>query len=147
MRYVAEDGQEAKRLIREYPGWFFKLTRRRIDTFWNGPVDVTSMFEFNDSHLALKTFWYRLISFAGLGGLLLALWRRETYAFMFAGIILLYPMIYYITFPNVRYRPPLEPILLLYGLHLAGAVMGRLRRSRALHKEGRHSPEAVPVAT
>src|SRR4051812_1977797 len=128
MRYVADDGKEAKRLIRKYPGWFFKLVRRRVDTFWNGPTDVTSMFEFNDSHLALKTFWYRLISFAGLGGLLLALWRRESHAFMFAEIVLLYPIIYYITFPNVRYRLPLEPILLLYGLHLASVIWGNLQR-------------------
>src|SRR3954467_5160186 len=119
MRYVAEDGRAAKDLIRKYPGWFLKLTRRRIDAFWNGPTDVTSMFEFNDAHLALKKFLYASLSFAGLGGLLLALWRREVYAPMFAAIVLLYPMIYYITFPNVRYRLPLEPILLLYGLHLA----------------------------
>lgn len=128
MAYVATDGNEAKRLIRKYPGWFFKLTRRRIDTFWNGPTDVTSMFEFNDAHLAFKKFLFRLLSFAGLGGLLLALLRRQAYATMFAGIVLLYPMIYYITFPNVRYRLPLEPILVMYGLYLGNVAIGYLRR-------------------
>jgi hypothetical protein len=125
--YVKADGDAAKSLIRKYPGWFFKLTRRRIDAYWNGPVDVTSMFAFSDEHLALKKFLYRLLSFAGLGGLLLALFRRQTYAYMFAGVVLLYPIIYYITFPNVRYRLPLEPILVMYGLYLASAVIGRSR--------------------
>jgi len=144
MAYVAADGNEAKRLIRRYPAWFWKLTRRRIDAFWNGPTDVTSMFEFNDAHLALKKFLYRCLSFAGLGGLLLALWRRQTYAFMFAGIVLLYPMIYYITFPTVRYRLPLEPILLMYGLYLGSSVIADLRRRLAAHRSAK---AAVPAAT
>jgi len=84
MGYVTADGSEAKRLIRKYPLWFFKLTRRRIDAFWNGPVDVTSMFEFNDAHLAFKKVWYAALSFAGLGGILVALLRRERFAFLFA---------------------------------------------------------------
>jgi len=144
MGYVAADGSEAKRLIRKYPLWFFKLTRRRIDAFWNGPVDVTSMFEFNDAHLAFKKVWYAALSFAGLGGILVALLRRERFAFLFAGIVLLYPMIYYITFPNVRYRLPLEPILLLYGLHLGTVTFGYLRR-RFGSREERTTLSATPA--
>src|SRR5439155_12340880 len=93
--------------------------------------NVTSMFEFNDAHLAFKKVWYATISFAGLGGILVALFRRERCAFLFAGIVLLYPIIYYNTFPNVRYRLPLEPILLMYGLHLVSILVPYLRRRLA----------------
>jgi hypothetical protein len=132
--YVAADAREAKRLIKKYPFWFFKLTRRRVDAFWNGPPDITGMFAFNDAHTLAKKIWYAFVSFAGLGGLLLALLRRQPYATLFAGIVLLYPVIYYITFPNVRYRLPLEPILLMFGLHLGVVVFGYFRRRLSSRK-------------
>jgi 4-amino-4-deoxy-L-arabinose transferase-like glycosyltransferase len=144
--YVTSNGNEAKRLIRKYPAWFFKLTRRRVDAFWNGPTDVTSMFEFNDAHLAFKKFFYAFVSFAGLGGILVALLRRERFAALFAGIILLYPMIYYITFPNVRYRLPLEPILLMYGLYLGATTFGYVRGRLSSRQRRRGYGSSIPSA-
>ena len=85
----------------------------------------------NDAHLAFKKFLYAFVSFAGLGGILVALLRRERFAALFAGIVLLYPVIYYLTFPNVRYRLPLEPILLLYGLHLGTIAFAYVARRQA----------------
>jgi len=46
-------------------------------------------------------------------------------------------MIYYITFPNVRYRLPLEPILLMYGLYLGSLEIAYLRRRLAVVRRGR----------
>ena len=136
--YVADHKAQAMRSIKADPERFFRLVRRRIDAFWNGPLDLGGMFASGPQYLLAKKLWFSSLSLAGLLGILIAWFRRETYAGLFAGIVLVYPMIYYITFPNVRYRLPIEPILLLYALHSL-ALLVRWYRSV------RNTPASVSV--
>ena len=49
--------------------------------------------------------------------------------FLFTTLVLFYPLIYYITFPNDRYHHPIEPELLVL------AVWQLLRPARQLNRE------------
>jgi hypothetical protein len=52
-------------------------------------------------------------------GLVIAFKKRVPEAWLFLGLFLLYPAVYYVVFPHPRYRHPIEPeigILIVYGL-------------------------------
>ena len=50
-------------------------------------------------------------------GLLMVLRRRLRASFIFAVSLLVYPVIYYLTFPHERYRHPIEPLMVLLALY------------------------------
>jgi len=58
-------------------------------------------------------------------GLLLAIKRRIHGVFLFACLMLFYPAVYYITFPQPRYRHPIEPEMLILGVYLVSETRTR----------------------
>jgi len=141
IEYIASHKRLGVAAVKKYPFWFFKLVRRRIDAFWNGPIDLGGILTDSPKYLPAKRFWFSAVGLCGMFGLLVSMFRRERFAFLFGGIVLLYPMVYYITFPHSRYRFPLEPIMLLYGLHLVALVFGYLR-----HRFGSDEERALATA-
>jgi len=79
-------------------------------------------------------------------GILVSLLRREAFAPLFASIVFVYPLVYYITFPHSRYRYPLEPILLMYGLHLGSLAVANVRQWFALMTTAKASVSASTAA-
>ena len=57
-------------------------------------------------------------SLLSIGGLLLAFKRRVHGVFLFATLLLSYPLIYYITVPEPRYRHAIEPELVILAVLL-----------------------------
>jgi len=137
LEYVADHKRQGIAAIKKYPFWFFKLVRRRIDAFWNGPIDLGGIFTADPEYLPAKRIWFSAVSLCGMVGILVSLLRREAFAPLFASIVVVYPLVYYITFPHSRYRYPLEPILLMCGLHLGSLAIAYLRRRLAVVRRGR----------
>jgi len=46
----------------------------------------------------------------------LVLKQKKPGAFLYASLILIYPLVYYITFPHPRYRHPIEPEMMILGV-------------------------------
>ena len=108
--FDAEEGREARRWIAEDPERFLLLSGRRVYLFWFGPDEVgpplfQKIFLFGSSLLAF-------------GGLLLAVKRRIHGVFLFAALMTFFPLIYYVTFPNTRYRHAIEPELIILAVWL-----------------------------
>jgi hypothetical protein len=71
-------------------------------------------------------------SVLSFGGLVLAMRRRVQGVFLFATILASYPLVYYITFPQTRYRHPIEPEMIILSAYLLLSVFAqRLARRRA----------------
>ena len=107
--YVRAREKQAFQFIREYPREFLELTAKRVSYFWDG----SSM----QYAAAIPPYWvpwsYPVVSFLMLPALLIA-HRRHLYAWpMFFGLLLLYPVPYYLTFMQARYRHPIEPLMVL----------------------------------
>jgi len=102
--FNAEQGRLARAWIVENPQRFLGLSCRRFFYFWYGLPEALLGF-FQPLYIAL--------SLLGGAGLLLALWRRVHGAFLFATLLVVYPLVYYITFATDRYRHPIEPELLI----------------------------------
>jgi hypothetical protein len=66
----------------------------------------------------VKNLLFLASSLLSIGGLLLAFKRRVHGVLLFATLLLSYPLIYYITVPEPRYRHPIEPELLILSVFL-----------------------------
>ena len=74
-------------------------------------------------------------SVIALWGLLLALKRRVHGVFLFASLVVFYPLIYYICFPQPRYRHPIDPELLILGVYLFSEARPRTAVSDGAESE------------
>jgi 4-amino-4-deoxy-L-arabinose transferase-like glycosyltransferase len=134
--YVASKKRLALDFVRHYPGEFLHLTLIRMRAFWTGEA-----YQFQ-----LGYAWWRERGFfifsllAGLG-LWLAMRRHVPASGMFLIAGLLYPMPYYLAFPDPRYRHAIEPIMLAAVAYVLVRVLPRLLLSRTLPMQtGRSDP-------
>ncbi len=109
LAYAESCKQMAFGWIRTHPGRFAIISLKRFFYYWNGvprPSDSTLPFDFRTSAFlatSILAFW----------GLARALRQKLPAAWLFAGLILFYPAVYYIVYPHARYRHPIEPELLI----------------------------------
>src|SRR6266404_3978924 len=119
LAYVRQRKQEALEFIQQNPGRFLWLCWRRFIFYWVGtprPAPFAILAGGRNALFALST----LLAWAGLW---LMLRRRIRGAMLFAALMLVYPAVYYITFPHPRYRAPIEPEMLITGLYLLAQVI------------------------
>ena len=107
--YVRSKSQDALATVRQFPWEFVKLTARRTAYFWDGSAI--------GYRTAVAWYWlpgsFAAFSFLTLPAMLVA-HRRRLHAWpLFFACLLLYPLPYYLTYSQVRYRHVLEPLMLL----------------------------------
>jgi hypothetical protein len=112
LQFIAFHKQEAFEFIRQYPREFLDLTLHRAGWFWDG----TSLLYQGREWWSPWEFWP--LSAAGWLGLLFVLTRRPRGWLLFAAALILYPLPYYLAYPNAKYRYAIEPELLLLGCYL-----------------------------
>jgi hypothetical protein len=118
VRYMADKTSEAEAAIAAHPGEFLRLSSVRYLRFWSGTgtEDGSAWFAL---HALLTT------SLGGLG--LVRLWREghSSLAVLFILPLFLFPLPYYVTHAEFRYRLVLDPILTILGSYaLANRVSG-----------------------
>ncbi len=112
--YIAMRKRQALDYIEADYARFAGLCVKRFVYFWAGPPRLAQIWWLaqvkNSLFLAssVLTFW-------GLGR---ALRRRCPGAWLLFWLILFYPAIYYVVFPNQRYRHPIEPVMTILGVYL-----------------------------
>ena len=116
-------GHLARQWIEENPSRFLVLTFRRFVFFWNGLPRLSRLRGLEET----KNSLFLASSVISLWGLLLAVKRRVHGVFLFASLILFYPLVYYISFPHPRYRHPIDPELLILGVYLISETRPRVR--------------------
>jgi len=130
--YVTSAKRESQAFLRRHPDEFAWLSLRRLLWFWNGTYLLYSAttFEFWTPGIVLG---FSLLSFLGL---LLALRRRVNGATLFAMLFIFYPAIYYITYPQGRYRHAIEPLMLLLSAYLIYELSSYLQTRFSPSREG-----------
>jgi hypothetical protein len=100
--YMHEKSVIAREYIAANPGWFLEFTMKRILYFWTGIVRQSA---------TLVVAYISLTSLLGFTGLAM-LWRRNRpLAIYFLLPIMLFPVPYYITHPDFRFRLVIDPVL------------------------------------
>ncbi len=114
LAYIAMREQQALDYIREDYGRFATLCIKRFVYYWAGPPRLAQVWWLaqvkNSLFLASS-----VLMFWGLGR---ALRQRRRGAWLLFWLILFQPAIYYVVFPNQRYRHPIEPAMTILGVYL-----------------------------
>jgi len=144
--YGAEQGRLANQWIQQNPHQFAIVTLRKFIFYWNGLPRLSSTAEWMRQHpdrWASRTFWHLIFDSIGtpresviqaleqvrtslflatsllaFGGLYFAVRNRVHGVFLFASLLLFYPLVYYVSFPHPRYRHPIDPMLLMLAVYL-----------------------------
>jgi 4-amino-4-deoxy-L-arabinose transferase-like glycosyltransferase len=112
--FMEEEMRKATSFVVAHPGVELKLTGLRIVAFWMGTAAPLQDFLETDSILIKVIFVCNFL--AGVGALLgiAALYRqRSTFAFPIAVFPVVFPVLYYVTHTSLRYRHPIDPVVLL----------------------------------
>jgi ABC-type spermidine/putrescine transport system permease subunit I len=121
--FAAEQGRLAKQWVEQHPAKFMVITFRRFVFFWAGLPRVSTI----EGLAEAKNFLFLSTSLLALGGLCFA-WKHRIHGiFLFATLLISYPLAYYITFPQPRYRHPIEPQLLILAVYLVTEAKPRSR--------------------
>jgi hypothetical protein len=101
--YMGNKSALAKIYIRAHPAEFLRLSATRVIRFWTGAGSAV-----NSGLVVLHAV---LTSLLGLLGLATLFGRRRAAAMLFLLPILVFPLPYYITHPDFRFRLLLDPLL------------------------------------
>ena len=139
--YMAEKEQEALRFMRTHPAETLQLMFRRFVDNWlaitESPADTWS-----SSPLYVKAFFAMnfLLSFFTLLGVLFAYRARPLEAFPYAMVILIFPLVFYLTHSSLRYRFPMDPIMMVLAAYGVGYPI-----SQWLERAGPQPDAATPA--
>jgi 4-amino-4-deoxy-L-arabinose transferase-like glycosyltransferase len=113
-RFMEEKWTEALRFMRTHPTLEVNLFLERFVAFWAGIDSPLERFRkaesMSDRALLLANF---LVPLGTLVGLFVIWIKRRRYAFPLSAFPVVFPWVYYLTQPYVRYRQPIDPILML----------------------------------
>jgi 4-amino-4-deoxy-L-arabinose transferase-like glycosyltransferase len=121
--FDAQQARLAKEWMAQHPRDFLVLSFRRFIYFWAGiPREGLEQ---------VKNLLFLASSLLALTGLVLAIKRRVHGVFLFATLLLAYPLVYYITFPTPRYRHAIDPELVILAVFALWSLFVRLWPRRA----------------
>ncbi len=109
--YMASRGQIATGIISRHPAHYLFLSAQRAWFFWTG--DWAHFNRFVGRAMVFRFGLYAVLSALGIAGLFVAIRKRLPCATLYAIPLLVYPMIYYFTQVQARYRHPIEPYLVI----------------------------------
>ena len=111
LRYMAEKQREALDFIARRPAAFVRSTGTHIVFFWFGVESPTRILHFPELLFGIPTI-------VAVWGLWVGVRRRSFAAFPFAATMAAFPLVYYVTHPDLRFRHLIEPqlvVLAMYG--------------------------------
>jgi 4-amino-4-deoxy-L-arabinose transferase-like glycosyltransferase len=108
--------QRALDFIRAHPDVFLRSLIWRALRFWSAPAGSAWS-------------WISLIAWAGVG---LSFVRKKIAAAPFVVVMIVYPIVYYITHTHVTYRFPIEPVILLMAAYALVTAASLIHRNRKL---------------
>ncbi len=123
--YMEDRKQMALSFLHNDPQEFRALTWRRISWFWDG-TSVT--YQANEWWQPWEVWWLSVVS---LLGLLFAITRRPPGWILYLAAVLVYPLPYYLTYVNAKYRHAIEPELALLGAYLLVVLYEEIEKARA----------------
>jgi 4-amino-4-deoxy-L-arabinose transferase-like glycosyltransferase len=133
--YAAECKRFAFEWVRSHPARFAVVSLKRFFYYWNGvprPTNSLAPVDFRSSA-------FLATSVLALWGLGRALRQNRPGAWLFAGLVLTYPTVYYFVFPHARYRHPIEPELIILIVFLLSEVQRRNSGARREEKSEKRS--------
>ncbi|MGA7852088.1 MAG: hypothetical protein WCA15_02110 [Candidatus Acidiferrales bacterium] len=112
--FMQEKWAEAISFMHSHPRLEVILFTRRFVATWTGMDNPVQGFLDSDSlmtRLALASNF--LAGIGALCGIAVLFFRRSRYAFLLAAFPIVFPVVYYVTHASLRYRHPIDPVVML----------------------------------
>jgi hypothetical protein len=126
--YMAEKQREAVLYMRSHPAETLNLVFRRFEMNWlafsDSPVDVWVNGDLNTRFFLTLNC---LLSVGCLFGVLVAKRARLPEAAPYAMVLLIFPAVFYLTHASLRYRFPIDPIILILATGAAARALSLAR--------------------
>jgi len=136
--YLDEKAALARSFIRQHPALYLRLSAKRVIATWTGTEHPFDDFLYTDSQLArLIILCNFVLSIATIAGIWLLARSKNPSTFPVAIFPALYPLVYYFTHTSLRYRHPIDPLLILLTV---------LALSTAIKTLWPKNPSAAPAA-
>ncbi len=107
MRFMDTKGQIAVEFIRQHPGAFLRLSGQRCFKFWSAPDG---------------SVWI-LVSLLAWLGMIVAVWQKGLEAVPYAIVLVMFPLVYYVTHTGSTYRHPVEPVILMLAAYASVTIV------------------------
>ncbi len=111
--YMDGKQQGALRWIAANPLQWMGIVLRRYWAFWTGDAYIVTDYWFYGRFALLKHFLFAVPGFLGIAGAFVLMRQRKPEGWLFAGIFLLFPLVYTLAMTYPRFRLPIEPLLVL----------------------------------
>jgi 4-amino-4-deoxy-L-arabinose transferase-like glycosyltransferase len=134
LAYMDHKMRQAKTYIGDHPGWYAWMCVRRAIYLWTG------YWSFNRGYLAQEPMDLANIPFTtcltllALLGLMTAWRERPWECIRYAGVLFLFPFMYYFVHPGVYRMRPLDPLIVILGCQSILAISRRVRKRAQLSK-------------
>jgi len=122
--YMAEKQREAWEVISRRPLRFAGLTLRRVLYTWTNLWDFPPRWSLDEEGLP-NAFAYSLVSALAFAGLYRAIRDRRDGVIPLVIPLVFLPIAYYLTHSEVRYRHPIDPIVVVFMASAAAALRER----------------------
>jgi len=137
MAYTRDKSAQALEYIRAKPAVFLKLSLRRSFRFWTGTGNL------NGSPIyAIHALLTTTLGFTGL--VLLYRRRKRDLAALFALPLLLFPLPYYITHAEFRYRLNIDPLMTILAAYAVTQIAARIAAPADAAHEANAGPRVGP---
>jgi Dolichyl-phosphate-mannose-protein mannosyltransferase len=127
LTYMDHKAAQTKAYIAAHPGWYAEMCLRRAVYLWTG------YWSFDKSYLEMEPMDRFNVPFAtaltllALAGLWMAWPTRPFEVIRYAGVMFLFPIMYYFSHPEVYHMRTLDPIIVILGCY---AIVGWRQRAR-----------------
>ena len=112
--FMQEEMRKALHFMAANPGIELRLTWDRIVAFWLGTSAPIADFLSADSFLLRSVSVCSFLLLLGtVAGFVLLFFTAKEFAFPLASFVLFFPLIYYLAHASLRFRHPIDPILVL----------------------------------
>lgn len=117
LRYMATKQHQAIAFIKANPGWYAKTTLRRIFFIWTGYWSLDHSYLQQEEWDPVNIVFCSAFTILALLGLRKAWSRCRSAAWPYAIVLLTFPLIYYVTSPELYYRRPLDPLMVVLAVY------------------------------
>jgi 4-amino-4-deoxy-L-arabinose transferase-like glycosyltransferase len=115
--YMDVKRAQALAFIRQHPVMYLRLILRRVAHLWTGYWNFAPAYLAEEPYDRLNILFATPLTLLCLVGWVAA-WRQGIKGSgLVLGVFLLYPLVYYLTHTNLRYRHPLDPEIALFAAY------------------------------
>ncbi len=126
--YMAEKQHDAFVFMRTHPADTLNFMFRRFVENWLAISDTALDF-WSSAPLYFKVFFILnvLLSLSTFAGVMFAYRTRHPQAFLYAMVPLIFPLVFYLTHASLRYRFPMDPIMMVLSAYGVSSVISLVR--------------------